>query len=364
VLFVVCLLAQFKEQMDEVSIESFHPNAMAMLKSSSLNKMVKGFVRSKAVNGSRNSVLSAITLSQTSSVPNLNSNKGSIATSPPLSRSSTRSKFTQNSEKQEEQNSPNRLTRQDSYKSIRSHESDRSPPKSDTIYNALPYVPQPSFASTHESGVLSSSRKLESRELASERTKLGGVPLSPAQMDVNGFLIPRKAMQDSMVTLVRQKETDHRKTHFAIGEEAFDDSIAGSFQTPPAMTGDKKSKTNNNNQDNLKNNYKESFEFLYRDITNQFRNKSPEKRQEVQEKELQHPSVSLINSNTDNSTEGFLKLTSKSKVNSLVRIEDDYAVKWQKMKEKRDQEYQIEEKLEKRKDLRHLICRIAMNSDR
>jgi hypothetical protein len=349
--------------MDEVSIESFHPNAMAMLKSSSLNKMVKGFVRSKGVNGSRNSVLSNITLSQTSSAPNLNSNKGSIATSPPLSRSSTRSKFTQNSEKEEEQNSPNQLTRKDSYKSIRSHESDRSPPKSDTIYNALPYVPQPSFASTHESGVLSSSRRLESRELASERTKLGGVPLSPAQMDINGFLIPRKAMQDSMVSLVRQKETDHRKTHFAIGEEAFDDSIAGSFQTPPAMT-DTKSKTNNNNQDNLKNNYKESFEFLYRDITNQFRNKSPEKRQQVQEKELQHPSVSLIHSNTDNSTEGFLKLTSKSKVNSLVRIEDDYAVKWQKMKEKRDQEYQIEEKLEKRKDLRHLICRIAMNSDR
>ncbi len=212
--------------------------------------------------------------------------------------------------------------------------SSQSNRRRDTVYDNLPIVSTAPLANQNESEkVLSPSRKLESRLLAAEVTRLGGIPSSPAQVDINGFLVPRGVMQESVVSLIRKQEHEQSKSGSVggkIGELAFEESVAGSQSTY--------NKTSSN-----------IYPALY-----------------YKEKNLPEPaSVSLIHSNTENSSEKFLKLTSRSKISSIMtKGEDDYAVKWMKMKMKRDHELKSEMKKEKRQELRHLLQRIAINSDK
>lgn len=212
--------------------------------------------------------------------------------------------------------------------------SSQSNRRRDTVYDNLPIVSTAPLANQNESEkVLSPARKLESRLLAAEVTRLGGIPSSPAQVDINGFLVPRGVMQESVVSMIRKQEHEQSKSGSVggkIGEQAFEDSVAGSQSTY--------NKTSTN-----------IYPALY-----------------YKEKNLPEPAcVSLIHSNTENSSEKFLKLTSRSKISSIMtKGEDDYAVKWMKMKMKRDHELKSEMKKEKRQELRHLLQRIAINSDK
>jgi hypothetical protein len=345
----------------DLDVENFHPYALSMLKSSkSMNKMMKGFVRKSNFGANEGSSIKSdtkfddsksitttgVTTTGVKKSLSVDSVKTGFST-PPLSRASTKSKFAaflESSIQEEPQ-----LTRMASFRSTHSSTSEIQADKKDegsTIYDALPHVPASTLAD-QESDLLSPSRsQVKSRGAAAERTRLGGIPSSPAQMDINGYLIPRNAMQDSMVHVFRQQEVEHRKSPIKVGEQAFEDSIGGGSQSTYQL------------------NPKDTFEYKYKDITNQWRIKNPEKLQEARDKLEKTTSISLIHSNTESSQESFLKLTSQSKINSLVSIEDDYALKWKKMKEKRDHEIKSELKLEKRKEMRHLLQRIAINSDR
>lgn len=253
-----------------------------------------------------------------------------------------------------EQNFQNQYQHNENYEKLKREESFRSTQSSvftDTlthpttsqsqrpkdVYNTLPLVSTGSLETQNDRDrFLSPGRRLESRLLAAEVTRLGGIPSSPAQVDIHGFLISRSAMHEGVVSFVKKQDQEQRKTQSAggrIGEQAFDESVAGSQST--------------NNKTNL--NPTNIYPALY-----------------YKEKNLPEPaSISLIHSNTENSSEKFLKMTARSKISSIVTMgEDDYASKWMRMKAKRDHEFHSEMKNEKRTQLRHLLQRIAINSDK
>lgn len=76
-----------------------------------------------------------------------------------------------------------------------------------------------------------------------------------------------------------------------------------------------------------------------------------------------HRQISTKDIDESPAWKSLLSSTSRAKLASIVRIEDDYAVKWMKMKQRRDSERGKEEQRSKDEALTHLFRRIRINSE-
>jgi hypothetical protein len=294
-----------------INPKDFHPHAMIMLKSKATDKMLKGF----AVLPNKKSLFK-------SSSDSILSNSGSL-----------QRKILTNSD----EGSSIVDFREGDFASFRSSVSEVC---SNNYRESIACVSP-------------STQRPTSRLIAAERTRLGGVPASPGQVDVNGYLIPRNDMKDGVISYVR-KQTNNRipiprkktKFPFNVGEQAFDESVGGDGSSQ-SMMSNTVSRMNT--------------QIYSSEILKTYQGDGEKKQDSTLDKSS---SYSLIHSNTDVLENDFLKLTEKSKVSSIVSIQEDYAAKWLKMKQRRDYEFNQEMKLEKRQSLRHLLQRIAINSDR
>ncbi len=149
-----------------------------------------------------------------------------------------------------------------------------------------------------------------------------------------------------------------------VGESAFEDSILNSsnnsvdrdsildIRTIESHEATGKANTN----PNINSKEKDLFYFEY--------NKKRFSKMNDEDEPKRPPTVSLIHSDTSQEKEHFLKMTSREKLSGMMRIEDNYAAKWLKMKSQRDLEHYQQMKLTKRKNIMHTVQRIAINSDK
>jgi hypothetical protein len=306
-------LVEFSSSDMLINPKDFHPHAMIMLKSKATDKMLKGFV----------ALPSKKTLFRSST-------DSMLSGSGPL-QGRIHSNIAEGSSTVD--------NREGVLSSLRSS------------------VSEVNFSSLNDrepTACISPSQRPSSRLIAAENTRLGGVPASPGQVDVNGYLIPRNDMKDGVISYVR-KQTNNRaaiprkkKFPFNVGEQAFDESVGGDGSSQSMMS-------------NTLSNSGVNTQIYSSEILKTYQATGEKKQDTTSDKSS---SYSLIHSNTDVLENDFLKLTEKSKVSSIVNIQDDYAAKWLKMKQRRDYEFNQEMKLEKRQGLRHLLQRIAINSDR
>lgn len=66
----------------------------------------------------------------------------------------------------------------------------------------------------------------------------------------------------------------------------------------------------------------------------------------------------------DSSLASLFRSTHKSKLASLMHIEDEYAIKWMKMKEKRDKNREREIRRMAQSEIIHTFRRVAFNSEK
>jgi hypothetical protein len=155
-----------------------------------------------------------------------------------------------------------------------------------------------------------------------------------------------------------------------IGESAFEDSILNSSNTSvdrdsildirtiesQDAIGNPSGKANHN--PNIDPKEKDLFYFEYN------KKRFSKMKMNDEDEPKRPPTVSLIHSDTSQEKEHFLKMTSREKLSGMMRIEDNYAAKWLKMKSQRDLEHYQQMKLTKRKNIMHTLQRIAINSDK
>lgn len=205
-----------------------------------------------------------------------------------------------------------------------------------------------------------------------EVTSHTNFPPSPTQTNIKGSLVPAHYVKESMIELVRKHDTQRRlrlkellggnkkKTlgdgEVVKGELAFEDSTTAST-TPRKLA----SLAPSNFNGSFNGSFNDSFLF-------------PEGSQDGTYVDGLNgvdlggsralASTSNMPSKKDLAMESLLSSTQRSKISSMIRIEDDYSAKWLRMKEKRDQRYEREIRRQARTEIMHTFKRVVLNTER
>jgi hypothetical protein len=112
--------------------------------------------------------------------------------------------------KQQMQAENTRLTRAPTFKGTSPSKLERT--QTNRVYDTLPYVSSQSLASNEAMGdLLSPSKRIKSRQSTNELNRQGGIPKTSQQVDINGYVVSRDILKDSMVNALRKNETDKRR---------------------------------------------------------------------------------------------------------------------------------------------------------
>lgn len=248
---------------------------------------------------------------------------------------------------------------------VSSHRSSRAPTPQYREESPLPFfrpdinninTQQLESSSLFDISTAGSSRLVRSPELTSAQS----------QVEIDGNYLPANYFKENMIQVLRKHDLISRSPVAAAaagrvlhvskvkkGEYAFNDSVASSStvdaptaapiaeQQPPSVDNTTKRRTGV---------------------------KSPIRAHKTGPRILPpiHPKriITPADVNASASYRSLLSSTYRSKINSIVHIEDDYAAKWMRMKDKRDVIRTHEEKKMEGKELEHFFRRLQINMEK
>lgn len=184
------------------------------------------------------------------------------------------------------------------------------------------------------------------------------IDLRPTSSSISGGNIPDSLVKESMIKMVRSLENNERKINknkkqFKNNLSSIDNQSLSSLNSNEDIYDDEDLKISNdidtNDQNQIINTNKIKTNLLSKKFfSNNF---DPLLKMKTEEELMKNKNMSLTSSSEDISSKyNYLKLKESSKVSNLLHMNDDYSIKWLKMKEKRDKERQCIENKEKKKD--------------
>lgn len=255
------------------------------------------------------------------------------------------------------------------------HSAESSPPPS--APSPLPYLHSPNSRGVHKE----EPSRLSLKDFTSASPPAGGryysSSASARHVEIDGNLVPIDYVKDSLETALRRHDSYRRALSrgssggqkksrkslwdkasrkssgggLEMGEIGFDDSFSSTIDM-----GSRQALKAENSSNNSLNRYQSSSQDLHSSSLRQ-------------QKQWITNSVAATNG-IDTSSEAnsmyrsLMSTTYKNKIASIINIENDYAAKWMKMKEKRDERYNREMRKLARKEVQHTFRRIVFNTEK
>lgn len=184
-----------------------------------------------------------------------------------------------------------------------------------------------------------------------------------SQIEIDGNYLPANYLKENMIQVLRNHDLTSRRPVSRVlhvprvkkDEHAFNDSFVSTTVDNSSSAADDDA---NRAQPLVDNVSKRSIG----------RAKSPVRAQKSGPRILPpiHPKRIITPADVNGSTSyrSLLSSTYQSKINSIVHIEDDYAAKWMRMKDKRDVLRTQDEKKRQGKELEHFFRRLQINMEK
>lgn len=221
-------------------------------------------------------------------------------------------------------------------------------PLPDRPASPLQYIAQPN----HNNGSPRSPKRSDHfLPIWNEISSPTDFPPAPGRVDVRGAQIPASMMKDGMIDLVRKHDTAQRKRFVEQKKRVEDLEKHKTSDSPSAGITIVDSETKDIIKFMKKGEmgFEDSFDSNVDDLTYGL-----------------DSSIAMTASSQREikSSKSYMDLTQKSKLSSMIRIEDDYAAKWMKMKAKRDERREREIRRAARAQIMQTFSQVVYNTEK